>query len=207
MYLAKTPAFFQTLFPDFVWQIPSSDKTIYLTFDDGPVPEVTPWVLDLLEQYQAKATFFCVGENVVNHPDIYDQIIRQGHSVGNHTHNHLNGWSTDVVTYANNVRKCAHHVRSRLFRPPYGRLRPRQARFLKKHFDIVLWDVLSGDFDPGLTAAQCWKNVRNNASAGSVIVFHDSVKAAGKLREVLPRTMAYFGGLGYGFRGLVESGE
>ena len=205
MYLIKTPKFIQNLFPNFTWKIPSQDKTLYLTFDDGPIPEVTPWVVDLLAQYNAKATFFCVGDNVQKHPDVFEQVIDAGHSIGNHTHNHLNGWTSENIEYFHNVRHCAHLVDSILFRPPYGRLRPKQAQFLQRHYRIIMWDVLSGDFDPKLSNEQCLANVIQHSKNGSIIVFHDSLKAKEKLEYVLPKVLEHFQALGYQFEKLNAS--
>lgn len=199
MYLVKTPFFIQNLFPNFTWKIPTEEKTIFLTFDDGPIPEVTPWVLEQLKQYDAKATFFCVGDNVRKYPDVFAKVIAGGHTLGNHTFNHLNGWGTDNIPYFHNVRKCAALVKSDLFRPPYGRLLPSQAQFLQRHYNIVMWDVLSGDFDPKLSPELCLTNVLKNTRPGSIIVFHDSLKAQEKLRYTLPRVLEHFSQLGYTF--------
>ncbi|MEM1321800.1 MAG: polysaccharide deacetylase family protein [Bacteroidota bacterium] len=202
MYLVKTPKFIQNLFPNFIWKIPAKEKVLYLTFDDGPIPQVTPWVLDQLKAYEAKATFFCVGENVQRHPDVFQQVLDAGHSVGNHTFNHLNGWGTDNIPYFHNVRHCAHLVNSNLFRPPYGRLMPRQAQFLQRHYRIIMWDVLSGDFDPKLSKDQCLKNVTDKVKPGSIVVFHDSLKAQEKLQYVLPQVLEHFTAAGYQFESL-----
>jgi len=202
MYLVKTPHFIQTLFPNFVWKMSPKEKTIYLTFDDGPVPEVTPWVLDVLEAYNAKATFFCVGENVKKNPSILTDIIDKGHAVGSHTFNHLNGWSTDNIKYYHNVRRGAFEVKSELFRPPYGRLMPQQAMFLQRHYNIVMWDVLSGDFDPMISKETCLNNVISNASEGSIVVFHDSQKASEKLQYALPKALEHFAAEGYNFKAI-----
>jgi peptidoglycan/xylan/chitin deacetylase (PgdA/CDA1 family) len=202
MYLVKTPAFIQNLFPNFTWRIPTQEKVIYLTFDDGPIPEVTPWVMEQLANYNAKATFFCVGDNVRKHPEIFKQLTNAGHSVGNHTFNHLNGWATDKLTYFHNIRHCAELVDSDLFRPPYGRLKPSQAHFLQRHYRIVMWDVLSGDFDPNISKEQCYDNIVRKAEAGSIIVLHDSLKAEKKLRAVLPKVLAYYHELGFRFEAL-----
>lgn len=206
MYLVKTPSFIRKLFPNFTWKLPTEDKVVYLTFDDGPIPEVTPWVLDLLEKYKAKATFFCVGENVKKYSDILEKVKKAGHSIGNHTFNHLNGWLTDNVTYLRNVRKGAHAVHSELFRPPYGRVKPSQAKFLNRHYRVVMWDVLSGDFDPLLSKEQCLDNVIRNTDNGSIVVFHDSLKAKDKLEYVLPKTLEYFTKKGYRFEALAQHG-
>jgi len=202
MYLVKTPAFIQNLFPNFTWRIPTQEKVIYLTFDDGPIPEVTPWVIEQLAAFNAKATFFCVGDNVRKHPNIFRQLTEAGHSVGNHTFNHLNGWATDKLSYFHNIRHCAELVNSDLFRPPYGRLKPRQAQFLQRHYRIVMWDVLSGDFDPNISEEQCYDNIVQKAEAGSIIVLHDSLKAEEKLRSVLPRVLEFYQEQGFRFEAL-----
>lgn len=202
MYLVKTPKLVQTLWPAYLWHIPTREKVLYLTFDDGPIPEVTPWVLDTLAACGAKATFFCVGENATRHPGIFRRVLAEGHTVGNHTHNHLNGWDTDTTAYLHNVRHCARVVKSDLFRPPYGRLLPQQRAFLERHFKIVLWDVLSGDFDPNLTAEQCLSNVLENARPGSIIVLHDSLKTLEKLRYVLPAVLEHFTAKGFRFEAI-----
>ncbi|HKK80248.1 MAG TPA: polysaccharide deacetylase family protein [Phaeodactylibacter sp.] len=204
MYLVKTPQIIQNLFPNFTWKIPAQEPVVYLTFDDGPIPRVTPWVLEQLSQFDAKATFFCVGDNIRKHPEVFQQVVDAGHSVGNHTSNHLNGWTTENIPYFHNVRHCANQVNSVLFRPPYGRLKPKQAQFLQRHYRIVMWDVLSGDFDPKITAEQCYSNVVNNAEPGSIVVFHDSLKAEETLKQVLPRVLQYFADNGYRFGQLNE---
>lgn len=204
MYLVKTPKFIQELFPNFTWRIPSSEKVLYLTFDDGPIPVVTPWVLEQLAAYNAKATFFCVGDNIQKNPEVFEQVKAAGHAVGNHTFNHQNGWLTDNIPYFHNVRHGANLTKTVLFRPPYGKLRPRQTQFLLRHYRIVMWDVLSGDFDPKITEEQCLQNVVSNASSGSIVVFHDSLKAEEKLRYVLPRVLEHYSALGYRFEALNE---
>ncbi|MCR9285864.1 polysaccharide deacetylase family protein [Saprospiraceae bacterium] len=205
MYLVKTPRFIQRLFPNYTWKVPTSEKVLYITFDDGPIPQVTPWVLDQLKTYNAKATFFCVGENVQKHRAIFEEVIANGHSVGNHTFNHLNGWGTDNIPYFHNVRRCAQLVKSELFRPPYGRLMPKQTQFLQRHYRIIMWDILSGDFDENLSKEQCLSNVMDHVENGSVIVFHDSLKAKDKLEFVLPQVLAYYAQQGYSFEALNES--
>ena len=202
MYLVKTPKFIQSLFPNFTWRIPTKEQSIYLTFDDGPIPEVTPWVLDQLAQYDAKATFFCVGDNIRKHPDVFRMVKEQGHVTGNHTVNHLDGWTNDNIPYFHNIRRCARQVETDLFRPPYGRLMPKQAQFLQRHYRIIMWDVLSGDFDPNISAEQCLNNVKNKTGRGSIIVFHDSLKSFEKLQTVLPQTLEYFSKKGYRFEAL-----
>ena len=202
MYLVKTPDFIQNLFPNFTWRIPTLEKVIYLTFDDGPIPEVTPWVLNQLAKYDAKATFFCVGENVKKHQDVFQEVLQQGHSVGNHTYNHLNGWGADNLPYFHNIRHCARLVDSSLFRPPYGRLMPKQAQFLQRHYRIIMWDVLSGDFDLNISKEQCLQNVIKKTKPGSIIVFHDSLKAQAKLQYVLPKVLEYYSQQGFRFEAL-----
>lgn len=202
MYLVKTPKLIQALMPAYLWRVPTHEKVLYLTFDDGPIPQVTPWVLEILRHYGAKATFFCVGENIQRYPEILRQLLAEGHSAGNHTHNHLNGWHTDNRVYFNNVRHCARLVKSNLFRPPYGRLLPSQRAFLQRHYRIVMWDVLSGDFDSGLSADQCYENVLAHTQPGSIVVLHDSIKAETKLRHVLPEILQHFTSEGYRFEAL-----
>ncbi len=202
MYLVKTPKFIRALFPNYIWRIPTSEKAIYLTFDDGPTPEVTPWVLTQLKEYDAHATFFCVGENINRHPELLDSLIHSGHSVGNHTYNHLNAWKTDMATYLKNVRRCARLVPTTLFRPPYGKLLPQQNTFLRRHYQIVMWDVLSGDFDENNSAETCLHNVIDNSEPGSIILFHDSKKAWPRLEKVLPEVLDRFTKAGYKFKAL-----
>ncbi len=204
MYFARTPSIIQRIFHQFTWRSEASGKRLYLTFDDGPIPEVTPWVLDTLAEYDAKATFFCVGENVQRHPELFERLIEEGHAVGNHTHNHLSGWSTDVGDYLANVRQCAQLVSSRLFRPPYGRISPRSARALHGEYRIVMWDVLSGDFDPNLDGEACLSNVLDHVVPGSIVVFHDSLKSERNLRYALPRTLDALSRLGYSFEALSQ---
>ncbi len=205
MYLVKTPVFIQSLFPTFTWRVPTQEKIVYLTFDDGPIPEVTPWVLEQLEKYNAKATFFAVGANVQRHPDVFEQVVKAGHSVGNHTFNHLNGWETDNIEYFHNIRHCARLVNSSLFRPPYGRISPKQTQFIQRHYDLVMWDVLSGDFDKEITGEDCFLNVVNNVSPGSIVVFHDSIKAQDNLYYTLPRSLEYLASEGYVFKSITPA--
>ncbi len=203
MYLTKTPDFVQNMFPNLIWKMENrGHKNLYLTFDDGPIPEITPWVLDELEKYNAKATFFCVGENVKKHRAIYDRISSMGHVVGNHTYNHLSGWSTSNMDYFRNVRYCDDLIDSKLFRPPYGRLKNKQAIYLSRKYKVVMWDVLSGDFDPKLSREDCLQNVISKSTSGSIIVFHDSLKAKDKLEYVLPKVLKHFSKQGYTFKNL-----
>lgn len=202
MYWVKNPKWIQFLFPRLIFSMSSKKPVLYLTFDDGPIPEVTPWVLRQLEKYKAKASFFCVGDNVEKNPTIYQQILAAGHSVGNHTYNHLHAGKTKVKEYVNNVEKCAGLVSSELFRPPYGRIRPKITKRLYDKYRIVMWDVLSGDFDTTLSPDKCLRNVIKHAGPGSIVVFHDSLKAKERLTHVLPRVLKYFSLKGYQFKAL-----
>jgi peptidoglycan-N-acetylglucosamine deacetylase len=202
MYLNYTPRWLQRLFPGFLWRVPTRERVLYLTFDDGPIPELTPWVLDTLQPYGAKATFFCVGDNVRKHPSIYERILAEGHQVGNHTQHHRNAWKIPASAYLDDVAQCAEYVKSNLFRPPYGRLRGEQARSLRADYRIVMWDVLSADFDGTITPERCLQNVLRHARPGSIVVLHDNIKAAQNLRYALPRILAHYAGMGWRFEGL-----
>lgn len=196
------PRFIQRLYPERIWAFSRKKDSIYLTFDDGPIPEVTPWVLDELKKHNAKATFFCIGDNVHKHPEVFQRIISEGHSVGNHTFNHLNGWKTGAVEYVENVEKAGREMISNsefrilnsefLFRPPYGKITFKQAKVLKeKGFKIVMWDIISYDYDARVSEEECLQNVLKNIKPGSVIVFHDSLKAEKNLRYVLPKVLEF----------------
>ncbi len=202
MYLAKTPDLLKPLYKDLLWHVDTTRKELFLTFDDGPIPEVTPWVLQMLRAYNAKATFFCIGKNLVKHKLIHKMILKEGHSLGNHTYDHLNGWRTSNRKYFRNVLKCQEVTNTDLFRPPYGKLRRDQASVLLSRFRIVMWDVLSGDFDLKASRPKCVKNVVDNAGRGAIIVFHDSIKARERMQYALPRVLEYFSSLGYAFRSL-----
>lgn len=199
MFLVKTPVALKKPYPSLVWDIPNDKNVIYLTFDDGPTPEVTTWVLETLKHYNAKATFFVVGENVKKYPILFQQLITDGHAIGNHTYNHLNGWKTKTSDYIQNIEKCAELVESNLFRPPYGRIKNTQIRKLKQDYNIIMWDVLSGDFDFKTTPEQCVNNVIENTKSGSIIVLHDSIKAEKNLRYTLPKVLDYLKGQGFVF--------
>ena len=200
-YLVKTPKFVHRLFPKRVWAFPNSKNSVYLTFDDGPIPEVTPWVIKVLKQYKAKATFFCIGDNVTKHANVFQQIIEEGHSIGNHTYHHLNGWSTKTKDYINNCEKCENRLNrfqdckstsNPLFRPPFGKLTLKQSKTLQeKGFHIIMWDVLSADFDAKISNKKCLENVLKNIQPGSIVVFHDSLKSYDKLRYVLPKVLDF----------------
>lgn len=209
-YLVKTPRLVQRFFHNYSWRIKTTKKEIYLTFDDGPVPDFTPWVLETLERYKAKATFFCVGENIKNYPHIYQQIKDGGHSIGNHTFNHLQGWKTPTNKYIKNILKAESYLHDeaakktkKLFRPPHGRIRPVQARILrKKGYKIIMWDVLTGDFDQSLSKELCLELTIKNIKNGSIVVFHDSDKSFKNLDYVLPKVLEHFSLEGYDFKSL-----
>lgn len=213
MYLVKTPFWLRWLYPGLIWHKDRGQKLIYLTFDDGPIPVVTPFVLKTLKSFDAKATFFCIGENVAKHPEIYAQVLADGHRVGNHTHNHLKGWDTPDEQYLDNVARCAELVNSNLFRPPYGRAKKSQISkltsgrawgesnysVLTANYSTIMWDVLSGDFDTSLKPEKCLTNVIRHTENGSIVVFHDSLKAFERLEYVLPRAMEAWRAAGYEF--------
>ncbi|HTA83637.1 MAG TPA: polysaccharide deacetylase family protein [Bacteroidia bacterium] len=198
MQKARIPRIVEVLYPGAVCRIPIKDKKpVYLTFDDGPVPEATPMVLDILKKYKAKATFFCVGDNVKKHPDIFERVKNEGHTIGNHTFNHEDGWKRSVKEYTGNVSECAEVVHSNLFRPPYGRITLKQYKNLKKTYRIILWDVLSMDYDKELSAEKCLEIVKKYTRPGSIIVFHDSIKAMDKMPTLLPQTLEFLKAEGY----------
>jgi len=193
MYLVSTPRIVKKILrSDFLWEVKTTEKALWLTFDDGPEPTITPCVLEELKKYNAKATFFCLGKNVENHPEIFQTILNEGHSVGNHTFNHMNGWHSHTGEYIRNVEKCSELVKTSLFRPPYGKIKPSQFRRLKKNYQVVMWSLLSGDFDIKLEKEKCLDIVLKNTKAGNIIVFHDSLKAKEKLLYVLPEVLKYF---------------
>jgi peptidoglycan/xylan/chitin deacetylase (PgdA/CDA1 family) len=193
-YLTKTPGILKALYKSCIWNLSPANNAVYLTFDDGPHPTATPFVLEQLKKYDAKATFFCIGKNVVENPDIYQQILQEGHTVGNHTQNHLNGWKTSTDKYLENILQAQQYIHSPLFRPPYGRITPFQIKQLQTKVPgtkIIMWDVLSGDFDPDITGDTCVQNVVFKMQPGSIIVFHDSTKAWDRMSYALPRVLEY----------------
>jgi peptidoglycan/xylan/chitin deacetylase (PgdA/CDA1 family) len=199
-FYLTTTKLVRSFFPkELIWNFAIDDKRIYLTFDDGPIPDVTDKVLDLLDLFKAKATFFCTGENVKNNPSLYQMIINRDHAVGNHTQTHLNGRQVSDQKYFDNIKLAKKHIKSTLFRPPYGRITRSQIKYLKSHYKIVMWSVLSGDFDENISKDKCWKNVLSNTKEGSIIVFHDSLKAADKMLFTLEKTLNYFKEKGYQF--------
>ncbi|MET0572627.1 MAG: polysaccharide deacetylase family protein [Pedobacter agri] len=217
MYLIKSPLLLKWYYPSLLWNKSRTEKVIYLTFDDGPIPNVTDFVLKTLKAFNAKATFFCIGDNIVKHPEVYAHVINDGHAVGNHTFNHLKGWKTDDETYIENTLMCQQLTRTNLFRPPYGRIKKSQVRSLKSlvldqsdsrlstsstGLQIVMWDVLSGDFDINLSPEKCYQNVIKHTENGSIVVFHDSLKAFDRLEYTLPRALKYFSDKGFTFSSL-----
>lgn len=206
-YLKKTPGLFQKIFPGRIWKIDTDEKIVYFTFDDGPHPEATTFVLNELKKYNAKATFFCIGRNVKENFDVYQKIIGVGHKVGNHTYSHLNGWKTEDKIYLEDIIKAAKIIDSNLFRPPYGRITKFQMKAIqgnKLHLKTVMWDVLSGDFDPSVSGENCYLNVVNNAKQGSIVVFHDSAKSFATLQYALPKILKYYSDQEYRFHVLPE---
>ncbi|MBI2271732.1 MAG: polysaccharide deacetylase family protein [Bacteroidetes bacterium] len=202
MKLIRPPYAVRKLFSSLIWRIPTAEKKIYLTFDDGPIPEVTPWVLDILKKHNAKATFFCIGQNVEKNPDLYKRISDEGHSTGNHTYNHLNGWKTRNSEYFSNIEKCSALVRSKLFRPPYGKIKKSQISDLRSQYSLVMWDVLSYDFDQSVSPEKCLSNVIRYSREGSIIVFHDSLKAQRNLEYALPKAIEQLSLKGFSFEAL-----
>jgi peptidoglycan-N-acetylglucosamine deacetylase len=220
----KTHRLIKTIFSNYVWDIPNNENKVYLTFDDGPTPEITEWTLSQLKNYNAKATFFCIGDNVRKYPEIFQKVLDEGHSIGNHTFNHLNGWKTASDDYVKNVELCAdqmaegrrqkaegnlhseeENLQSKicvlptdLFRPPYGKIKPSQSKKLRKMgYKIIMWDIISYDFDAKISPEKCLENILNNVQSGSIIVFHDSKKAFTNLEYVLPRTMSFLNEKGF----------
>jgi peptidoglycan/xylan/chitin deacetylase (PgdA/CDA1 family) len=215
MYLIKSPLLLKWYYPSLLWNKSRTEKVIYLTFDDGPIPNVTDFVLKTLKAFNAKATFFCIGDNIVKHPEVYARVINDGHAIGNHTFNHLKGWKTDDETYIENILKCQELTQTHLFRPPYGRIKKSQVKSLQSlvlktqsdsrlktkdsGLNIVMWDVLSGDFDINLSPEKCFQNVIKHTENGSIVVFHDSLKAFDRLEFTLPRVLKYFSDKGFTF--------
>jgi len=206
-YLVKTPWWMKKIYTSYEWSVQTKEKKLYLTFDDGPHPQATPFVLRQLKQYDAMATFFCIGNNVTKLPDLYKELIAGGHRVGNHTFTHLNGWRTANDVYMKDIARAAAVIDSELFRPPYGKITSFQAKHLAaamkgKKTRVIMWDVISGDFDKKISNQQCLENVIFNAVPGSIIVFHDSEKAFPRLEFALPRVLAYFKNAGFSFDSL-----
>lgn len=200
-YLVKTPWVIKKIYPAGIWEMPVREKVLYLTFDDGPHPEATTFVLEELRKFNAKATFFCIGKNVEQHSGIYSQILNEGHTTGNHSFSHLNGWKTNDRKYFEDIAKAKKYIDSTLFRPPYGKISKLQLKHLTHDFNmkVIMWSVLSADFDTAVTPEQCLKNVSLNARPGSIIVFHDSEKAYSRMKYTLPRILKFYTEKGYSF--------
>lgn len=214
----KTPVAAKKIFPNYVWDIPTTEKTIYLTFDDGPTPEITNQTLKTLKTYNAKATFFCIGKNIEKHPDIFKNIVAQGHRIGNHTQTHKKGWKTKTKNYIEEIKQAQKIIDSELqksttvnqksliknlFRPPYGQITPKQSRnLIALGYKIIMWDVISFDWDKNITPEHCLKNVISKTKKGSIVVFHDSIKASKNMQYALPKTLEYFSSKSYTFKAL-----
>jgi len=190
----------KTLFPGLIWNIPDEKNKVFLTFDDGPDPKVTPWVLDVLNRYKAKATFFCLGKNIEKYPDLFQRIRDEGHAVGNHSYSHLDGWRTKNKGYFEDIECADKLIQSNLFRPPYGRIKLSQIRVLKEKYKIVMWDVMSGDFKSNATPEKCLRNIEKYSRSGSIIVLHDTGRAQGHLTSVLPCIIDRFTRKGFTFK-------
>ena len=229
-YFPGTPRYIMRFFSKYTWRFISDKKEIFLTFDDGPTSEITEFVLTELKKYNAKATFFCIGKNIQNHPDIFKKVISDGHTIGNHTQNHLKGWEINNTAYIDNVLECENNLqgfhnpanlntiettkdtykvletlqeKTKLFRPPYGKIKNSQAKeLIKKGYQIIMWSVLSADFDTTISKEKCLDNVLKNTKAGSIIVFHDSVKAAERMKYALPKVLEHFSNQGFVFKAI-----
>lgn len=188
MFIYRIPFFLQKLFPAYTWKVNTNDKQLFLTFDDGPHPQITPWVLNILAEFNAKATFFCVADNVKKYPNVYKQILSAGHSVGNHTYHHLNGWKNSTADYLADVQLAENYIDSNLFRPPYGRITLQQAKHLKPKYKIVMWDRLSADYKKNLNIEESLAEMKK-VKKGSIVVFHDSEKAFENLQKLLPELL------------------
>ena len=200
MLIEQPPYIFRLFYSESIWRLQGREKCVYLTFDDGPIPEVTPWVLDLLDKYGIKATFFCVGDNVVRNHDIYEDILRRGHRTGNHTMNHIKAFDYGIKNYLRNIKKADEVIKSNLFRPPHGWLFRAQSIVIKRFYRIVMWDVVTRDYSNKRNGEQVFENVKKYTRNGSVIVFHDSLKAEKNLRYALPRSIECLLAEGYEFK-------
>ena len=200
MFIEQPPQFIRRLYPRACWRMDSSERAVYLTFDDGPIPEVTPWVLDVLDKYRIKATFFMVGDNVRKHPDEFKMVVDRGHRVGNHTYNHLKGMAVHTDHYVANIDKADCYLSTNLFRPPHGLMRLRQYRALCERYHIIMWDLVTRDYNPKLNGRQILRKVQQYARPGSIITFHDSLRATHNLYYALPRAIEWLLAEGYEFK-------
>jgi len=199
-YIYKTPQVLKWYYPNLIWDFTTAEKCVYLTFDDGPTKEYTHWILNQLERFNAKATFFCIGNNVETCPVEFQSIRNKGHAVGNHTYSHMNGWDYSLLSYLRDIKKCDDIFKSDLFRPPHGRMSNKQRAALTKDYKVIMWDVLSGDFDGSLSGEDCYEAVMDSITNGSIIVFHDSEKAAPRLKIALPLILEDLINQGYSFK-------
>ena len=206
MLIVRPPSLLTRALHRMTWDFSGEHRNVYLTFDDGPTPVVTPWVLERLEEAKAKATFFCLGRNVDKHPEIYNQILSGGHSVGNHSYSHLKGFRSSIKRYMDDIDLASGMIESKLFRPPYGRIFPGQVKAVLKEYDIIMWDVLSIDYNSGLSGKRVLQNVTRNVKPGSIIVFHDSDKAAENLYYALPRALEFLQNEGYSMLSIPSTG-
>ena len=199
------PSWFSKLNSSMIWEFPTKEKELYLTFDDGPHETATPFILHQLKQYNAKATFFCLGKNVQLYPKIYERILDEGHTVGNHTFDHANGWQAKNEEYVNSITEAAKYIDSKLFRPPYGKISPFVSKLIRKKlgFKIIMWNVLSADFDENISPQKCAENVLLYSKPGSIIVFHDSTKAWDRMNYSLPKILTHFTKQGFSFKAIV----
>lgn len=204
MVITKIPKLIQYLLYYFEFKIKGENKTLYLTFDDGPIPEVTPEVLDILDKYNAKATFFCVADNIKKHPEVFQSIIDRGHRLGNHTYHHIKGWETPNNEYFEDIERANQLVNSNLFRPPYGRIGFFQARELRKKYRLILWSVLSYDYSGKLSKENVWDNIRKSVTDNDIILFHDNIKARDNMIFALNNTLLYFSKKGFQFKSIPE---
>lgn len=202
MIPVRTPYIVRKYFNDMVWNLPTEEKILYLTFDDGPIPEVTPWIMETLSQYNAGGTFFLIGENVRRHPEIFAHLKDRNFVYGNHTYNHISGWKARDEEYYRNIQKAQELINSAYFRPPYGRITRSQLSTLKNHYKIIMWDVLSKDYDMRLSGIQCAEKVIQFAKPGSIVVFHDSIKARERIQYALPKVLEHFSMDGYSFKSI-----
>jgi peptidoglycan/xylan/chitin deacetylase (PgdA/CDA1 family) len=209
LYFVKTPWWIKKLYPDCVWDIKANEKVLYITFDDGPHPTITPFVLQELKKYNAKATFFLIGDNAKKYPTVLQQILDDGHSIGNHTMHHLNGWKTDDETYLSNIKEAEQYISSTLFRPPYGRISKSQINKLHHkysifniQYSIIMWNILAGDWEPSLTPQKCFAQIKNKIYPGAIVVFHDSEKAKERMEYAFPKLLQFAVEQGYCFKSI-----